>query len=100
MDRRSVLAAAAALVPGGGCLSNESSLESGVLVVDNDQDASRTVTVEAARYTEQPGSETSGLRDRTWAGFYEAGSGIGGGMISVALQGNGQLTVGNPTIGA
>jgi hypothetical protein len=60
MERRSVLAAAAALVPDGGCPSNEPSPEPGVLVVDNGQDASRTVTVEAARYTEHPGSEAPG----------------------------------------
>lgn len=146
MHRRSLLAAAVSLASVGGCLSNESSIEPGTLVVENDQDESRNVTVELARYEDKPpssssgpatpvgtpGSQTSttvradagervtregfiteageyyiiartesGLRDRAWASFYGAsGSGVGGGMISVVCQENGQLTVGNPTIGA
>lgn len=146
MRRRSLLAAVVSLASVGGCLSNESSIEPGTLVVENDQEGLRTVTVELARYDDKPpssssgpatpvgtpGSRTSttvraaagervtqeefiteageyhmvaqtesGLRDRAWASFYEAsGSGVGGGMISVVCQENGQLTVGNPTIGA
>lgn len=146
MHRRSLVVAVVSLASVGGCLSNESSIEPGTLVVRNDQGEPRTVTVELARYEDKPpssssgpatpvgtpGSRTSttvradagervtregfvteageyhvvartssGLRDRAWAGFYDAsGSDVGGGTISVVCQENGQLTVGNPTIGA
>ncbi|ESS06865.1 MAG: hypothetical protein A07HB70_00834 [uncultured archaeon A07HB70] len=145
MRRRSLLSAAVSALLFGGCLSNESSIEQGTLVIENDQDEPRVVTVELARHSDRPDSDSSGpatpvgtprsrqtttvrvaagervtrtafvsepgaynmvartesgLRDRAWGSFYEIGSGVGGGMVSVVCQENGQLTIGNPTIGA